>query len=136
MAPRAARPQATRPLTWRHANPSATDIDGARLHPASIRRSSGLSKSLALGGWRTGVARLLPDRYGAATLPATAFGEHPSALRQRLATGLLYGETREQRDAALTATNPLTLPWIANALIWLQEVLTDLREVPSGTPGS
>jgi len=80
------------------------------------------------------VARLLPDRYGAATLPATAFGEHPSALR--LATGLLYGETREQRDAALTATSPLTLPWIANALIWLQEILTDLWEVPSWTPGS
>jgi len=37
------------------------------------------------------LARLLLDRYGAAALPASAFGESPAALRLRLATGLLYG---------------------------------------------
>jgi aspartate aminotransferase len=61
------------------------------------------------------LARLLLDRYGAAALPASAFGEHPSVLRLRLATGLLYGDTQEQQDAALTAPDPLTLPWIAAA---------------------
>jgi aspartate aminotransferase len=73
-----------------------------------------------------GLARLLLDRYGAGTLPATAFGEHSRALRLRLATGLLYGDTDHQRAAALTAPDPLTLPWIAAALTRLQDILTDL----------
>jgi aspartate aminotransferase len=73
-----------------------------------------------------GLARLLLDRYGAATLPASAFGEHPGALRLRLATGLLYGDTQEQQAAALTAPNPLTTTWIASALARLAQILTDL----------
>jgi len=72
------------------------------------------------------LARLLLDRYGAAALPASAFGESPAALRLRLATGLLYGDSEEQRSAALAVANPLTLPWIAAALARLQEILTDL----------
>jgi aspartate aminotransferase len=71
-------------------------------------------------------ARLLLDRHGAATLPASAFGEHPRALRLRLATGLLYGDSQHQREAALTAPDPLTLPWIATALTRLEDILTDL----------
>lgn len=82
-----------------------------------------------------GLAGLLLDRYGAATLPASAFGEHPSVLRLRLATGLLYGDTPEQRKAALAAPDPLTLPWIATALARLHEILTDLASPASG-PGS
>jgi aspartate aminotransferase len=78
-----------------------------------------------------GLARLLLDRYGAATLPASAFGEHPGVLRLRLATGLLYGDTQQQREAALTAPNPLTLPWIAAALARLEEILTDLASPAS-----
>ena len=72
------------------------------------------------------LARLLLDRHGAATLPASAFGEHPRALRLRLATGLLYGDSQHQREAALTAPDPLTLPWIATALTRLEDILTDL----------
>jgi aspartate aminotransferase len=53
------------------------------------------------------LARLLLAHYGAATLPASAFGEDPAALRLRLATGLLYGDTQQQRTAALTAPSPL-----------------------------
>jgi aspartate aminotransferase len=82
-----------------------------------------------------GLARLLLDRYGAATLPASAFGEHPGALRLRLATGLLYGDTPEQREAALTTPDPLTLPWINSALTRLHEILADLASPASG-PGS
>jgi aspartate aminotransferase len=74
----------------------------------------------------TALARLLLHRYGAATLPASAFGEHPGVLRVRLATGLLYGDSQEERMAALTAADPLTLPWIATALTRLAEILTDL----------
>jgi aspartate aminotransferase len=82
-----------------------------------------------------GLARVLLDRYGAATLPASAFGEHPGVLRLRLATGLLYGNTQEQREAALTSPDPLTLPWINNALTRLHEILADLASPASG-PGS
>jgi len=73
-----------------------------------------------------GLARLLLDRYGAATLPASAFGEYPGALRLRLATGLLCGDTQEQQAAVLTAPNPLTTAWIASALARLDQILADL----------
>ncbi len=74
-----------------------------------------------------GLAALLLERYGAGTLPASAFGESPSALRLRLATSLLYGETTEQRETALAAPDPLRLPWISSALGRLTEILADLR---------
>src|SRR5262249_35078931 len=77
-----------------------------------------------------GLARLLLDRYGAATLPASAFGEHPGVLRLGLATGLLYGDPPEQREAALTTPDPLNLPWINSALTRLQEILADLASPP------
>jgi aspartate aminotransferase len=43
-----------------------------------------------------------------------------------VATSLLYGETDEQRYAALNAEDPAGLPWIAAALDRVTEVLTDL----------
>jgi len=52
-------------------------------------------------------------------------------LRLRLATGLLYGDTPEQREAALTTPDPLTLPWINSALTRLQETLADLASPAS-----
>jgi len=73
-----------------------------------------------------GLARLLLRRYGAATLPGSAFGEAPGALRLRLATSLLYGNTSRQQEAALTAPDPTALPWIAAALTQLGEILADL----------
>ena len=73
-----------------------------------------------------GLARLLLQRYGAATLPGSAFGEPSGALRLRLATALLYGESEEQQEAALAAPDPTTLPWIAAALTRLSQILTDL----------
>jgi aspartate/methionine/tyrosine aminotransferase len=72
------------------------------------------------------LAALLLDRYGAGTLPASAFGEEDRALRLRLATGLLYGDTDEQREAALTAPDPLAVPWIGSALDRLTEILAEL----------
>jgi aspartate aminotransferase len=73
-----------------------------------------------------GLAGLLLERYGAGTLPGSAFGERPGALRLRLATGLLYGETGEQQEAALAAPDPLELPWITAGLARLGEILADL----------
>jgi len=72
------------------------------------------------------LARHLVDRYGAGSLPASAFGERPDALRLRLATGLLYGDTDEQREAALEAPDPLALPWIAGALAGVEDMLASL----------
>jgi aspartate aminotransferase len=73
-----------------------------------------------------GLAELLLDRYGAGVLPASAFGEAAEALRLRVATGLLYGGTDEQREAALAAADPVTLPWIAASLERIEHVLADL----------
>ena len=72
------------------------------------------------------LAGLLLDPYGAATLPGSAFGDHPAALRLRLATALLYGDTAQQREASLAAPDPLALPWIAAAMARLTDILADL----------
>jgi hypothetical protein len=76
--------------------------------------------------WSVSSVRLLLHRYGVATLPGSAFGEPPAALRLRLATALLYGDSPQQQETALTAPDPTTLPWIAAALTQLSHTLTDL----------
>ena len=78
-------------------------------------------------GTAAGLAGLLLDRYGAGVLPGSAFGEAPEALRLRVATGLLYGSTDEQRESALAAADPVTLPGIAASLARIEHILTDLR---------
>jgi aspartate aminotransferase len=72
------------------------------------------------------LADLLLHTYGMGVLPASAFGEQEGALRLRVATGLLYGETREQREQALAAADPVSLPWVAAALGRLEEILAGL----------
>jgi aspartate aminotransferase len=74
----------------------------------------------------TGLARLLLDRYAMGVLPASAFGDNTKALRLRVATGLLYGDTDAQRELALASPGPLTVPWIAAALSRIEEILADL----------
>ena len=77
-----------------------------------------------------GLAGLLLRQYGLGVLPGSAFGDQPWRLRLRVATALLYGETDEQRNAALNAVlnsgDPCALPWIAAALDRLEESLADL----------
>ncbi|HXW45564.1 MAG TPA: pyridoxal phosphate-dependent aminotransferase [Streptosporangiaceae bacterium] len=72
------------------------------------------------------LARHLITQYGLGALPASAFGEDEDVLRLRLATAMIYGDTSAQREAALTAADPLRLPPIASALDRLAEVLADL----------
>ncbi|MFB6720476.1 pyridoxal phosphate-dependent aminotransferase [Kribbella sp. NPDC056345] len=72
------------------------------------------------------LTQLLSNRYGVALLPGTAFGEPQHALRIRAATSRLYGETDAERSAALSAPDPLTLPWIKASIDRLTEVLTQL----------
>jgi len=73
-----------------------------------------------------GLAAHLLERYGVGVLPASAFGEEESVLRMRVATGLLYGDTDDQREDALAAGDPVSLPWIAASLGRLDHVLADL----------
>ncbi|MEU4535569.1 pyridoxal phosphate-dependent aminotransferase [Streptosporangium sp. NPDC023825] len=68
----------------------------------------------------------LLDRHGVGVLPGHAFGDDPAALRVRVATSLLYGETARLRLAALDAPDPLALPWISASLDHLSEALTGL----------
>ncbi|GAA2400211.1 aminotransferase class I/II-fold pyridoxal phosphate-dependent enzyme [Actinomadura vinacea] len=86
-------------------------------------------------GVRTGaeLCTLLLDRYGVGVLPASAFGEPADALRMRVATSLLYGDTDEQRLTALADADPVSLPWIASGLNRLTEVLADLKAASGHT---
>ena len=78
-----------------------------------------------------GLSALLLDRYSTGVLAGSAFGDDQSALRLRVATSLLYGNTEAEREAALTANDPLALPWIASALARIEEVLKDLTGCPA-----
>jgi aspartate aminotransferase len=73
------------------------------------------------------VAGLLLDRYGVVVLPGSAFGEPAEAMRFRVATSLLYGDSEAMRWATLSSPDPLALPWIAKTLNLLSEALEDLR---------
>lgn len=74
---------------------------------------------------------LLLERYAMGVLPASCFGEAPEALRLRIATSLLYGSTSDERTTALTAADPLTLPWIATNLAQIRDTLQNLtRSIP------
>src|SRR5690606_40807658 len=66
---------------------------------------------------------LLLERYGMGVLPAVEFGESAEALRMRVATSLLYGETEAERYAALAVDDPTRLPWIQAHLDPVAEVL-------------
>jgi aspartate aminotransferase len=73
-----------------------------------------------------GLATHLLDAYGMCVLPGSAFGEQDSALRLRVATAMLYGETDEERECALAAPDPLALSPIAAALARLEQILASL----------
>ena len=72
------------------------------------------------------MAALLLRDYGIGTLAGSEFGDAPSALRLRIATSRLYGEAAWQQEAALAADDPVALPWIADALDWLRQALTEV----------
>src|SRR6266705_558280 len=73
-----------------------------------------------------GLARHLLEHYGTGVLSAGTFGEDDRALRVRVATGLLYGESDRQRETALEVCDPASLPWIAAALGRIADILADL----------
>ncbi|MFI6604078.1 pyridoxal phosphate-dependent aminotransferase [Nonomuraea sp. NPDC050536] len=85
---------------------------------------------LRLGG-SAEIARVLLDEHGLGVLPGHAFGDDPAAARVRVAVSLLYGDTTEQRLAALTSPDPLCLPWIAESL---DHLATGLKELSMARP--
>ncbi|GLW65159.1 aminopeptidase [Actinomadura rubrobrunea] len=58
----------------------------------------------------------LLDRHGIAVLGGHLFGDKPRALRVRIATSLLYGDTPKQRWQTLHAADPLSLPHVRKAV--------------------
>ncbi|MGH3171743.1 MAG: pyridoxal phosphate-dependent aminotransferase, partial [Trebonia sp.] len=58
------------------------------------------------------LADVLLDRYGIGVLPGSTFGDPDRALRMRVATSRLYGDTPSQQEAALAADDPTALPWV------------------------
>jgi aspartate aminotransferase len=74
------------------------------------------------------LTHLLLERYGVGVLPGSSFGDPPAALRMRVAPSQLYGENDGQRRQALESPAPASLPWIADALDRLSEVLAGLTE--------
>ena len=69
------------------------------------------------------LARVLLEDHGVAALPGTAFGDPPERLALRVATSLLYGESKEERLASLASPDPVSLPWIATQLDQLDDGL-------------
>lgn len=68
----------------------------------------------------------LLNEHGVAVLRGDAFGDHPEALRFRVATSLLYGTTDEERQTALDSDTPPDLPWIKASLDHLQATLREM----------
>lgn len=75
----------------------------------------------------TSLAQLFLQEYGLGVLAGAEFGDDETALRFRVATSLLYGDSDEQRIAALHSETPLSLPWIAEALERLDQILAKVN---------
>jgi aspartate/methionine/tyrosine aminotransferase len=69
----------------------------------------------------------LTDRLRAPVPGGHRFGDELGALRVRLSTGPLLGETAEQRLESLAASQPLELPHVAEALVNFAEAFDELR---------
>ena len=96
-----------------------------------------LAADLARLGVRTSQALEdhLLDAHGIAVLGGHHGGDDPSALRFRAATSLLHGRTDEERRLALTAEDPLALPWIADGIERLAGLLPGIRGAARRSPG-
>ncbi|MFD8376839.1 pyridoxal phosphate-dependent aminotransferase [Streptomyces sp. NPDC059688] len=68
----------------------------------------------------------LLDAHGVVVLAGHHLGDDEQALRFKAATSMLYGETIEQQEESLAATNPLVLPHISGVLTRLEEAFTRL----------
>ncbi|WP_406312555.1 pyridoxal phosphate-dependent aminotransferase [Streptosporangium sp. NBC_01639] len=68
----------------------------------------------------------LLDSYGIAVLGGHHLGDSEKALRVKIATGILYGDTAKEQRQALRAADPLRLPHIVDLLTRIEESFTKL----------
>ena len=94
-------------------------------HRRTLLRRFGVRTSADLAG-------VLLSHYGVGVLPGSVFGDPDEALRLRVATSRLYGEAEWQQEEALAANDPAALPWIADALEWLDRALTAITALRCG----
>ncbi|SFE02799.1 Aspartate/methionine/tyrosine aminotransferase [Actinacidiphila alni] len=66
----------------------------------------------------------LTAALGRPVLGGHRFGDDPAEPRVRISTGVLHGATDAEREAALTAADPLTVPHVAAALAALAEAVS------------
>jgi aspartate aminotransferase len=78
------------------------------------------------------LAEHLLDRHQIGVLSGAAFGDDPAALRFRLATSLLYGDTDAERRQTLESEDPVTRPGVQRALDRLRSALGALGDGPAG----
>jgi len=79
-------------------------------------RAEGVEDADSLSGY-------LLDRHQIGVLSGAAFGDDPAALRFRVATSLLYGDTDDERRRTLEADDPVARPGIGRALERLRSAL-------------
>jgi aspartate aminotransferase len=103
---------------------------GFYLYPDFEPFRSALAEHGAHGG--NGLADHLLERFGIGVLSGAAFGDDPAALRCRMATSLLYGDTVERRRQALWTEDATSLPWIRESLDRLGDAVAKLGEPPDG----
>ncbi|GGX90620.1 aminotransferase class I/II-fold pyridoxal phosphate-dependent enzyme [Streptomyces anandii] len=70
----------------------------------------------------------LGTRLGVPAPGGHRFGDDLGALRVRLSTAELLGDTQEERTECLVSPEPLELPHVQRALISLRSVFDDLRD--------
>ncbi|WP_333748505.1 pyridoxal phosphate-dependent aminotransferase [Streptomyces sp. IBSBF 2394] len=66
------------------------------------------------------------DTYGVVVLAGHHLGDDEGALRFKMATSLLYGDTRARQQESLEAADPLRLPHVRDVLTRLEESFVKL----------
>ncbi|WP_033331314.1 pyridoxal phosphate-dependent aminotransferase [Streptomyces novaecaesareae] len=83
-------------------------------------------------GDSAGLQHHLLDRAGIAVLAGHHLGDDPGALRLRIATSKLYGETAAEQWQALESADPAALPQVARQLDVIERGLCALAVAPRG----
>jgi aspartate aminotransferase len=71
----------------------------------------------------------LLDEFGVAVLGGHHFGDDPTALRFRVATSMLYGDTVDEQQEALDADDPVAVHRIDARLARLDQVMKEITGV-------
>ncbi|MGC0417248.1 pyridoxal phosphate-dependent aminotransferase [Embleya sp. AB8] len=70
--------------------------------------------------------RRLLDEFAVAVLAGDALGDDPRALRCKISTSMLYGDTPEQQEQALACADPVRLAHVAELLARIEDTFTRL----------